>query len=150
MLSLILNKFLSIFRGPCSFYEPGNVLLYQCSAIEVKMQYFSCKNTCLINLSAYSFCQYSLVIWYLYCITDFRINFPFPNFLNITNQSIFCVRFVITYHQKLKKMAQIISKLEHSWYQNESVRRAFTSQQFLDIHFIIKLYICKDVFKQID
>ena len=36
------------------------------------------------------------------------------------------VPFVITYHLKLKKMAQIMKKLEHLLYQDESVKRVFT------------------------
>ena len=38
------------------------------------------------------------------------------------------VPFVITYHPKLKKIAQIMKKLEHLLYQDESVKRVFTPQ----------------------
>ena len=36
------------------------------------------------------------------------------------------VPFIITYHFKLKKIAQIMKKLEHLLYQDESVKRVFT------------------------
>ena len=36
------------------------------------------------------------------------------------------VLFVLTYHPKLKKIAQIMKKLEHLLYQDESVKRVFT------------------------
>ena len=36
------------------------------------------------------------------------------------------VPFAITYHPKFKKIAQIMKKLEHLLYQNESVKRVFT------------------------
>ena len=38
----------------------------------------------------------------------------------------FSVPFVITYHPKLKKIAQLMKKLEHVLYQDESVKRVFT------------------------
>ena len=43
-----------------------------------------------------------------------------------SKQAGFGVPFVITYHPKLKKIAQIIKKLEHLLYQDESVKRVFT------------------------
>ena len=43
-----------------------------------------------------------------------------------SKQASFGVPFVITYHPKLKKIAQIMKKLEHLLYQDESVKRVFT------------------------
>ena len=43
-----------------------------------------------------------------------------------SKQAGFGVPFVITYHPKLKKIAQIMKKLEHLFYQDESFKRAFT------------------------
>ena len=43
-----------------------------------------------------------------------------------SKQAGFGVPFVITYHPKLKKIAQIMKKLEHLLYQDESVKRVFT------------------------
>ena len=43
-----------------------------------------------------------------------------------SKQAGFAVPFVITYHPKLEKIAQIIEKLEHLLYQDESVKRVFT------------------------
>ena len=37
-------------------------------------------------------------------------------------QAGFGVPFVITYHPKLKKIAQIMKKLEHLLYQDESIK----------------------------
>ena len=39
----------------------------------------------------------------------------------------FGVPFVITCHPKLKKIAQIMKKLEHLLYQDESVKQVFTT-----------------------
>ena len=36
------------------------------------------------------------------------------------------VPFVITYHSKLEKIAQIMKKLKHLLYQDDSVKRVFT------------------------
>ena len=43
-----------------------------------------------------------------------------------SNQAGFGVLFVITYHPKLKKVAQIMKKLEHLLYEDESVKWVFT------------------------
>ena len=43
-----------------------------------------------------------------------------------SKQAGFGVLFVTTYHPKLKKTVQIVKKLEHLLYQDESVRRVFT------------------------
>ena len=43
-----------------------------------------------------------------------------------SKQAGFGVPFVITYHPKLKKIAQIMKKLEHLLYQDESVKGVFT------------------------
>ena len=43
-----------------------------------------------------------------------------------SKQAGFGVLFVKTYHPKLKKITQILKKLEHLLYQYESVKRVFT------------------------
>ena len=44
----------------------------------------------------------------------------------VSKQAGFSVPFFITYHPKLKKIAQIMEKLEQLLYQNESFKRVFT------------------------
>ena len=43
-----------------------------------------------------------------------------------SKQAGFGAPFVITYHPELKKIVQIMEKLEHRLYQDESVKRVFT------------------------
>ena len=43
-----------------------------------------------------------------------------------SKQASFVVPFVITYHPKLKKIMNILKKLEHLLYQDESAKRVFT------------------------
>ena len=44
-----------------------------------------------------------------------------------SKQASFGVPFALTYHPKLKKITQIMKKLKHLLYQDESVKRVFTS-----------------------
>ena len=43
-----------------------------------------------------------------------------------SKQADFCVLFIVTYHPKLKKIAQIMKKIEHLLYHDKSVKRVFT------------------------
>ena len=49
------------------------------------------------------------------------------------------VTFVITYHPKLKKKVQIMKKLEHLLYQEESVKQVFTPPPMVSYHSARKL-----------
>ena len=44
-----------------------------------------------------------------------------------SKQAGFGVPFITTYHPKLKRIAQIMKKLEHLLHQGESVKRVFTT-----------------------
>ena len=56
-----------------------------------------------------------------------------------SKQAGFGVLFVITYHPKLKKMAQVMKKLEHLLYQDESANRVFTPPPMLSYRSARKL-----------
>ena len=56
-----------------------------------------------------------------------------------SKQAGFGVPFVTTYHPKLKKIAQIMKKLEHLLYQDESVKRVFTPPLIVCYHSAKKL-----------
>ena len=49
------------------------------------------------------------------------------------------VPFVITYHYKLKKKVQIMKKLDHLLYQEESVKQVFTPPPMVSYHSARKL-----------
>ena len=49
------------------------------------------------------------------------------------------VPFVITYHSKLKKKVQIMKKLEHLLYEEESVKQVFTPPPMVSYHSARKL-----------
>ena len=66
-----------------------------------------------------------------------------------SKQAGFGVPFVITYHSKLKKIAEIMKKLEHLLYQNESVKRVFTPPPMVSYHSARKLssyLVCAELY----
>ena len=51
-----------------------------------------------------------------------------------SKQASIGVQFVITYHPKVKKIAQIMENVEHLLYQDESVKRVFTPPPMVSHH----------------